>query len=149
MILVTSKQEVERKGELFCGVNFFRSKFKVDWENGVWTKIRFLASGFSFTCGNLTLIFTVFSIFFWIGFFLNGFTNPFIVRSRSISLFSQWKFFELYVRTCPAMFFISSNFFSLYPCLLLFRHFAWIIFDFFRLVSLFCHSAQSLFKPAA
>ena len=62
-ILVTPKQEVERKSEWFCGVKFFRSKFKVEWENGVWTKIRFLASGFLFTCGNFTLIFTVFSIF--------------------------------------------------------------------------------------
>ena len=24
-------------------VNFFHSNFKVEWENGVWTKIRFLA----------------------------------------------------------------------------------------------------------
>ena len=102
MILVTPKQEVERKSEWFCGVIFFHFKFKVEWENGVWTKIRFLASGL-FTCGNFTLVFTVFSIF-WIGFFLNGFRNPFIVRSRSSFLFSQWKFFELYVRTCPAMF---------------------------------------------
>ena len=38
-------------------------------------------------------------------FFLNGFPSPFIVRSWSIFLFSQWKFFELSVRTCPAMFF--------------------------------------------
>ena len=41
-------------------------------------------------------------------FFLNGFPNPFIVRSRSNFLFSQWKFFELYVRTFPAMFFLIS-----------------------------------------
>ena len=37
--------------------------------------------------------------------FLDGFSKPFIVRSRSSFLFSQWKFFELYVRTWPAMFF--------------------------------------------
>ena len=105
------KQEVERKSEWFCGVKFFRSKFKAEWENGVWTKIRFLASGFLFTCGNFTLIFTVFFRFFGSDFFVNGFPNPFIVRSRSNFLFSQWKFFELYVRTCPAMFFISSRYF--------------------------------------
>ena len=104
MILVTPKQEMERKSEWFCGVKFFRSNFKVEWENGVWTKIRFLGSGFLFTCGNFALIFSVFSIF-WIRFFLNGFSNPFIVLSRSSFLFSQWKFFEFYVRTCPAMFF--------------------------------------------
>ena len=57
MILVTPKQEVERKSEWFCGVNFFNSNFKVEWENSVWTKIRFLASGFLFRCGILTLIF--------------------------------------------------------------------------------------------
>ena len=38
-------------------------------------------------------------------FFLNCLPNPFIVLSRSSFLFSQWNFFELYVRTCPAMFF--------------------------------------------
>ena len=45
----------------------FHSNFKVEWENGVWTKIRFLASGFLFTCG-ISLCFLVFSIV-WIGFF--------------------------------------------------------------------------------
>ena len=104
MILVTPKQEVEPKSEWFCGVKFFRSKFKVECENGVWTKIRFLASGFLFTCGNFTSILQFFR-FFGSDFFLNGFLNPFIVRSWSSFLFSQWKFFELYVRTCPAMFF--------------------------------------------
>ena len=103
MILVTPKQEIERKSEWFCGVKFFRSNFKVEWKYGVWTKIRFIGSGFLFTCGNFTLIFTVFSVF-WIGFFSKWFCKPFIVRSRSSFLFSQWKFFELYVRTCPAMF---------------------------------------------
>ena len=96
MILVTPKQEVERKKEWFCGVKFFCSKFKVEWENGVWTKIRFLASGFLFTRGNFTLILFFFD--FLDCFFLNGFLNPFMVRSRSSFLFSQWKFFELYVR---------------------------------------------------
>ena len=38
-------------------------------------------------------------------FFRNGFPNPFIVRSWSSFLFSPCKFFELCVRTCPAMFF--------------------------------------------
>ena len=41
MILVTPKQEVERKSEWFCGVKFFLSKFKVVWENGGWTKFAF------------------------------------------------------------------------------------------------------------
>ena len=57
-----AKKRVVLRREIFC------SKFKVEWENGVWTKIRFLASGFLFTCGNFTFIFTVYSIF-WIGFF--------------------------------------------------------------------------------
>ena len=105
MILVTPKQEIEWKSEWFCVVNFFLSNCKVEWENGVWTKICFLASGFLFTCDNFTLIFTVFR-FFGLHFFLNGFSNPLTVRSRSSFLFRQWKFFELYVRTCPAMFFL-------------------------------------------
>ena len=74
------------KRRVFCGVNFFRSNFKVEWENGVWTKIRFIGSGLLFTCGNFTLIFTVFSIF-WIGFFLSGFPNPFTAHSRPNFLF--------------------------------------------------------------
>ena len=104
MILVTPKQEMERKSEWFCGVKFLRSNFKVEWEYGVWKKVRFIDSGFLFTCGNFTLIISVFR-FFGSDFFLNGFPNRFIVRSRSSFQFSQWKFFELYVRTCPAMFF--------------------------------------------
>ena len=35
VILGTPKQEVEWKGEWFCGVNFFRSYFKVELEKGV------------------------------------------------------------------------------------------------------------------
>ena len=62
---------------------------------------------FLFTCVYFNLIFILFSIF-WIGFFVNGFCILFIVPSRSIFLFSQWKFFELYVRPCPAVFFVQS-----------------------------------------
>ena len=157
MILITPKQEVERKNEWFCGVKFFPSNFKVERENGVWTKIRILARGFLFTYGNFTLRFTV----FWIGFFFQmvfffnpiivhsrpsflvwtklpflvsghfsflftcgiltlifwffyflffrffriGFPNALLFRPRSSFSFSQWKFVELFFRTCPAMFF--------------------------------------------
>ena len=116
VILVTPKQEVERKSEWFCGVKFFRSKFKVEWENWVWTKIGFLASGFLYAA--ISLWFLLFFRFFGSDLILNGFPNPFIVRFRSSFLFSQWKFFELYVRTCPAMFFVSSSeaLFSFYIC---------------------------------
>ena len=121
MILVTPKQEMERKSELFGGVKFFRSNFEVEWESGVWRKIRFLFSGFLwffFTCGNFTLIFTAFSIFCIWFFFRNVFPNSLIVRSRS-SFFSQWKFFELYVRTCPAVFLIRlTDFCFVLPWLL-------------------------------
>ena len=54
------------------------------------------------TCGILTLIFC-----FFIWFFRNDFPNSLVVRSRSSFLFSQWNFFELYLKTCPAMFFNS------------------------------------------
>ena len=53
----------------------------------------------------VSLWFLLFFRFCGSDFFLNGSPNPFIVRSRSSFLFSQWKFFELCVRTCPAMFF--------------------------------------------
>ena len=33
--MVTLKQELERKSEQFCSVNFFCSNFKVERENGV------------------------------------------------------------------------------------------------------------------
>ena len=51
----------------------FRSNFK-ESESGVCTKTRFLASGFLFTRGNFTLIFTV-SLIFWIGFFSKWFSQ--------------------------------------------------------------------------
>ena len=105
MILVRPKQEVERKCEWFFWREIFRSKFKVEWENGVWTKIRFLARGFSVHMRQFHFDFYCFFDFLDRFFFLKGFSNPFIVRSRSSFLFSHWKFFELYVRTCPAMFF--------------------------------------------
>ena len=66
VILVTPKQEVERKSEWFCGVKFFRSNFKVEWENGVWEKFAFSLVVFNHM-RQFHLIFTVFSIF-WIGF---------------------------------------------------------------------------------
>ena len=109
MILVTPKQEVERKSEWFCGVKFFRSNFiQSKVRKRCLNKIRFLASRFLFTCGYFTLIYCFFQ-FLGQDFLLNGFPEPFIVRSRSSFLFSQWKFFELYVRTCPAMFFNPLN----------------------------------------
>ena len=92
------KREVLRR-EFFC------SKFKVEWENGVWTKIRFIASGFFVHISNFTLILFFFR-YFGLDFFLNGFPNPFKVRSWSSFLISQWIFFELCVRTSPAMFFL-------------------------------------------
>ena len=53
--------------------------------------------------------------FFGLDFCINGFPNPVIVRSRSSFLFSQWKFFELYVKTCPPMFFLFRTQFLLRP----------------------------------
>ena len=49
--------------------------------------------------------FSVFFSFFQSDFFRNGFHYSLLVRSGSSCLFSQWKCFQLYVRTCPAMFF--------------------------------------------
>ena len=63
-------------------------------------------------------------------------------------LFSQLNFFELYVRTCPAMFFyfVEQKNVSLYLILPLFQHFGWNLFDFSRLVFVFSHSAKSDFE---
>ena len=55
-----------------------------------------------FRCGVLTLIFCFFFYFIW--FFLQ-IVPIHSVRSRSSIFCSQWKLFELYVRTCPSMFF--------------------------------------------
>ena len=52
--------------------------------------------------------FSVFFYFFDLNFFRNGFPNFLIVRFRFSFLFGQWKFCELYVRTCPAILFNSS-----------------------------------------
>ena len=45
MILVTPKQEVEKK-LMGLRVNFFISNFQVEWESDVWTKIWFRGSVF-------------------------------------------------------------------------------------------------------
>ena len=63
---------MERRSEWFCDLIFFCSNFKVEWENGVWTKIRFLGSGFLFTCGNFSYFYCFFR-FFVSDFCLNGF----------------------------------------------------------------------------
>ena len=84
LILGTPKQEVERKSLRFYGVKFFHSNFKVEWENGVRTKIRFLASGFFCSHAAISLWFL---LFFLDQIFLNGFYNPFIVHSRPSFLF--------------------------------------------------------------
>ena len=54
--------------------------------------------------------------------FLTLFSKSFFLRDQilitndlSSSLYSQWKFFEFYVRTCPALRFISSSRFLLRP----------------------------------
>ena len=52
----------------------------------------------------ISVWFLLFFRFLELDFFLNGFPNPFIVRSRPSFLYSQWKFFELYVRSCRAVF---------------------------------------------
>ena len=93
-------------GEWICGVNFLKFNFKVRWGNGAWTKI--LYYDFLFTWGNLTLVFTVFISIFFIAFFLSCLYNPFIVHSRSSVLLSERKFFELLVRSCPAVFFLLA-----------------------------------------
>ena len=68
------------KSQWFCGLKIFRSKIKVELENAVRKKNRFLASGFLFT---ISLWFSLLFRFFGSEFYLNGFPNPFIVHSRN------------------------------------------------------------------
>ena len=49
-----AEKRVVLRREIIC------SNIKVEWEYGVWTNIRFLASDFLFTCGNFTLNFNVY-----------------------------------------------------------------------------------------
>ena len=56
-------------------------------------KFAFSLVVFLFTCGDFTLILIFFR--FWIGFFLNGFFNPFLVHSRPSFLFEPNFHFSL------------------------------------------------------
>ena len=63
----------------------FHSKFKVEWENGVWTKICFLARDSAFwrrPMRHFEIDFQYFSKCFDLTFFGNGFPNSHIVHSR-------------------------------------------------------------------
>ena len=111
VILVTPKQEVERKIEWFCGVKFFHSYFEVEWENSVWTKIRFLDGGFLLICGNFTLIFTVF--FGW-DLFFNGLPNPCMVHSKPSFLFEPIFSCSLVVFCSHAAFWHWCSFFKIF-----------------------------------
>ena len=75
VILVTPKQEVQRKSERYCGVKFLHSYFK--------SRVRKLFHFYFYRFFD-----------FWIGFFLNGFRNPFIVH---FFLFGAKFYFSLVV----------------------------------------------------
>ena len=85
VILVTPKQEMERKSE--C--SFFALNLK--WsKKPVWTKIHFLASNFLFRCGNFALIFTVFTTRRWVfekSFFLINFIGVILWSGK----WNAWK----------------------------------------------------------
>ena len=80
-------------------------------------------SGFLFTCGNFTLIFIVFFSIFLIGFFPNGFPNPFTAHSRPSFLFDLNFHFSLvvFLFTCGILtlifcffsYFFLSDFFKM------------------------------------
>ena len=84
------------KKRVVLGREFFCSNFKVEWENGVWTRIRFLGSGF---CSHaaISLWFLLFFRFFVSDFFLNGSPNPFIVHSRLSFLLESNFLFSLVI----------------------------------------------------
>ena len=78
MISVTTKDEMERKSEWLCGVKFLKLSEKTVFEQ----KFSFSLVVFCLpTCGNFTMVFTVFQ-FFGSDFFLNGFPNLFKVHSK-------------------------------------------------------------------
>ena len=79
--MVTPKQEMERKSEWFCGVKFFRSNFKLSQKTVFEEKFAFSLVVFCSHAAISLGILLCFSIFGPI-FFLNGFPNSFIVRSR-------------------------------------------------------------------
>ena len=89
VILVTPKQELHRTSATFCAVNCFRFNFKVQWENGVWTKFAFCIVNFCSCACNSSSVLSDFW-FFWSGCLWNGFPCPFLVLSRSSYFFSQW-----------------------------------------------------------
>ena len=126
MIVVTPKQEMERKSEWFCGVNFFRSSFKVEWGNGVWTKIRFLGSGFFCSHAAISLWFLLFFRFFGSDFFLIGFPNPFTAHSRPSFLF------ELNFHFSLVIFLFTCGILTLIFCL--FVYFLCFCSDFLKMV---------------
>ena len=60
MISVTPKEEVEQKSEWFCGVKLFALVSKYSEKRVFEPKFVFSLVVSLFTCGNFTLIFTVF-----------------------------------------------------------------------------------------
>ena len=113
-------------------MKFFHFNFKVEC-----AKIRFLTSGFFFVHTPYFDIDFVFFFIFWSDFSGNGFLNSLIVRSRSRSRLDF---------SCFVVFTSSKKNLSLYLSSQLVQHFAWNLFDFARLVSLFSHSAKSVFN---
>ena len=94
-----AKKRVVLRREFFFAPNLKQSEKTVFEQKFAFSLVVFCSHA------AIWLWFLLFFRFFGSIFLLNGFTNPFIIRCRSSFLFSQWKFFELYVRTCPAMFF--------------------------------------------
>ena len=88
MILVTPKQEVERKSECFYGVIFFHSFFKQSEKPVFEQKFAFSAVVFF----HMRLFFVVFLLL--IRCFSLVFSHPCLVYARSRFLFCQWIFFE-------------------------------------------------------
>ena len=136
---------------LFFGSDFFLKRFpnpfRVHSRPSISFELNFHFSlvFFLFTCGILTLIFG-FLFRFLFDFFWNGSPNSPIVCSRSSFCLLNENTLNCTQGLVLLCFFTSSDKnFSLYfilPPL----HFAWNLFDFSRLVSLFSHSAKSVFR---
>ena len=107
-MILKPKQEVEWKRKWFCGVKLIHFNFKVKWENAVWAEICFLPWE-RIAATLIQLLMKIWKTFCWQGMNekwknkSNFLAAKFFLQGTSF-LFSQWKFFELYFRTCPAVF---------------------------------------------
>ena len=90
MVLVSPKWEMEQKSKWFCGVEFYRSNFKVGFEQKLWFWL------VVFLCSDAPIRLWLLLFFIFYGIWnLNSFPSPFIVKSMSeFQLNGIWNWFS-------------------------------------------------------